>query len=69
MKPALVITDLSLDTATRPIVAALSRQQMQHIVGGRSVLATVDGRSNAAIDDWQMNIAIFEGRVGGPYIV
>ncbi|QSN63216.1 hypothetical protein [Caballeronia sp. M1242] len=69
MKPALVITDLTLDTNTRPNEAALSRQQMQQIAGGRSVLATVDGRSTAAIDDWQMNIAIFEGRVGGPYIV
>ncbi|WP_244849608.1 hypothetical protein [Caballeronia sp. SL2Y3] len=56
MKPALVITDLTLDTTTRRNEAVLSRQQMQQIAGGRSVLATVDGRSTAAIDDWQMNI-------------
>ncbi|WP_250474320.1 hypothetical protein [Caballeronia sp. GAFFF1] len=69
MKPALVITDLTLDTTARCNEPVLSRQQMQQIAGGRSALATVDGRSTAAIDDWQMNIAIFEGRVGGPYIV
>ncbi|MDR5857168.1 hypothetical protein P9239_03575 [Caballeronia sp. LZ062] len=69
MKPTLVISDLAPDNAASRNEAALSRRQMQDVVGGRSVLATVDGRSTAAIDDWQMNIAIFEGRVGGPYIV
>ncbi|WP_244816627.1 hypothetical protein [Caballeronia sp. Lep1P3] len=69
MKRTLVIADLSQDKAARPDEAALSRQQMQQVSGGRSVAATVDGGSTATIDDWQMNIAIFEGRVGGPYLL
>jgi len=69
MKRTLVIADLPLDKAAHASEASLSRQRMQRIAGGRSVAATVDGRSPATVDDWQMNIAIFEGRVGGPYLL
>jgi hypothetical protein len=59
MKRPLVIADLSLDHT-----ATLTQAQMQRIVGGRAVVATIDGGpGRGTIDDWQMNIAIFEGRV------
>jgi hypothetical protein len=65
MERTLVIKDLAVaDDQT-----TLTPEQMKRLRGGRSVLATVDGNHVGSIDDWQMNIAIFEGRVGGPYIV
>lgn len=68
MQRTLAIADLPLDQAS-PNESTLSREQMQRVVGGRSVPAMVDGRTPGTVDDWQINIAIFEGRISGPYIV
>lgn len=68
MKRTLAIADLPPDTQARD-EATLSQQQMQRITGGRAVSAIVDGRAPGTVDDWGINIAIFEGRISGPYIV
>ncbi|MDR5738899.1 MULTISPECIES: hypothetical protein [unclassified Caballeronia] len=68
MKRTLAIKDLPLDTQAGN-EATLSHQQMQRITGGRAVSAVVDGRTPGTVDDWDINIAIFEGRISGPYIV
>jgi hypothetical protein len=64
MKRILVIADIPV-TSTQLDEVSLTSTQMRRIVGGRSVLATVDGRGSATIDDWDINTAIFEGRITG----
>jgi hypothetical protein len=64
MKRMLIVEDLKAgpeDTNE----ASLTPAQMKRIVGGRAVLATVDGRGYTTIDDWDINLAIFEGRIKG----
>jgi hypothetical protein len=64
MKHTLVIQDLPPGGAQTD-EASLTPAQMKRIVGGRAVLPTVDGRGYATIDDWDINTAIFEGRIKG----
>jgi hypothetical protein len=65
MERALIIKDLPV-TAEE---ATLAPEKMKLLRGGRAVQVTVDGQRPGTVDDWQMNIAIFEGRINGPYIV
>ncbi|AET92017.1 hypothetical protein [Caballeronia cordobensis] len=64
MKRMLIVEDLKAGPDDA-IEASLTPAQMKRIVGGRAVLATVDGRGYATIDDWDANLAIFEGRIKG----
>jgi hypothetical protein len=41
---------------------------MKAVRGGRSVVVTVDGGSQAHVDDFGINTAIFEGRISGTYL-
>ncbi|SAL60958.1 hypothetical protein AWB74_03039 [Caballeronia arvi] len=64
MKRMLIIEDLKAGPGDTND-ASLTPAQMKRIVGGRAVLATVDGRGYATIDDWDINLAIFEGSIKG----
>lgn len=64
MQRTLVIKDIATGPG-QPDETTLTPEQMQHIGGGRAVLATVDGRGSATIDDFDINNAIFEGRIIG----
>ncbi|MCK0511659.1 MULTISPECIES: hypothetical protein [Aromatoleum] len=50
-------------------IRALSREERREIRGGRSVAVTVDGTGTGTVDDFGINIAIFEGRINGSYIL
>ncbi|KND56584.1 hypothetical protein BPUN_0066 [Candidatus Paraburkholderia kirkii] len=60
----LVIKDLPIGPAQLD-ETSLTQAQMRRIAGGRAVLATVDGRGSATIDDFDINTAIFEDRIVG----
>jgi hypothetical protein len=80
MKVTLVVNDLSLpevsnvsDTSIASHVRdlrriALTRDRMKRIVGGRTVVVGVDGHGVGTVDDWDINTAIFEGRIKGSYL-
>ncbi|MBN3767806.1 hypothetical protein [Burkholderia sp. Ac-20365] len=68
MKTALVIKDLSAPTDLDRKETALRPERMKSIIGGRSAVVTVDGRSTGTVDEFGLNCAIFEGHVGGPMI-
>jgi hypothetical protein len=69
----LTIKDLSLtgesgrkeSTNARP----LSSDEMRRILGGRSMVVKVDNRNTGTVDDFAVNMAIFEGRIQGPYLL
>lgn len=69
----LVIKDL----ANTPVPAhgastaarTLSGAEMQRVRGGRAVAVLVDGRPSGVVDDFQLNMAIFKGDIGGPMII
>lgn len=42
--------------------------QMKHPRGGRSVVVTVDNGVQGHVDDWDINTAIFEGRIKGSFL-
>ena len=66
MKSILVVADIPYDPLAQSDVATLTRAQMQRTVGGRSVVATVDGGpATTTINDFDINNAIWEGRIGG----
>lgn len=46
----------------------LSRDQMQRVRGGRSVVVQVDGGPGGTVDDFSLNMEIFKGNIGGPMI-
>lgn len=50
-------------------IRSLSREELHRIRGGRSVGVTVDGTGTGTVDDFGINIAIFEGRINGSYIL
>ncbi len=50
-------------------IRSLSREELHEIWGGRSVAVTVDGTSTGTVDDFSINMAIFEGRIKGSYIL
>ncbi len=68
MNPSVVIKDLPLSTEKDLDEIAMTPEQMKRLGGGRSVVATVDGRPGATVDDWEINTAIFEGRIKGTYL-
>ncbi|BAN26610.1 hypothetical protein [Caballeronia insecticola] len=69
MKRILVIADIPHDPFAQSEEATLTHAQMKRIVGGRSVLATVDGGPGmTTVNDFDINNAIWEGRIKGPMI-
>ena len=49
-------------------IRALTRDEMKDISGGRAVTVLVDGMHTGTVDDFAINMAIFEGRIKGSYI-
>lgn len=45
-------------------IRLLSRAEMTTMRGGRAMSVLVDGRPGGVVDDFQLNMAIFEGRIG-----
>ncbi|MBK4735486.1 hypothetical protein [Noviherbaspirillum pedocola] len=69
----LMIKDLHVthepDYEAKPGIRPLSPEQLKLIHGGRTVSATVDGRPGGTVNDFDINMAIFEGRISGPYLL
>jgi hypothetical protein len=53
----------------RANVVSLSDTELKRVHGARSVAVTVDGTHSGTVDDFAINMAIFEGRIGGPYLL
>ncbi|MFM0310387.1 hypothetical protein P0D71_21610 [Paraburkholderia sp. RL17-383-BIF-A] len=68
MKSALIIKDLPRSADLAHDDMTLTAEQMKAVRGGRSVVVTVDGGSQAHVDDFGINTAIFEGRISGTYL-
>jgi hypothetical protein len=68
MKSTVIIKDLPRSTDHAHYEAALTVERMKALHGGRSVVVSVGGGSVAHVDDWDINTAIFEGRIGGTYL-
>jgi hypothetical protein len=69
MKSILVVADIPHDSLAQSDEATLTHAQMELIVGGRSVVGTVDGGpATTTIDDFGINNAIWEGRISGSMI-
>jgi hypothetical protein len=45
-------------------IRSLSPEEMKRVHGGRAMSVLVDGRPGGVVDDFQLNMAIFEGRIG-----
>ena len=68
MKAAVIIKDLPRRADDASDQKTLTVEQMKMLRGGRSVVVTVDGNGTGTVDDWEINTAIFEGRIGGTYL-
>jgi hypothetical protein len=68
MKSTVIIKDLPPPAANADDGLTLTAEQMKTLRGGRSVVVTVDGGSTGHVDDWDINTAIFEGRITGTYL-
>ncbi|MFL9961927.1 hypothetical protein PQR02_12665 [Paraburkholderia sediminicola] len=68
MKSTVIIKDLPRSTHSPHDEATLTAEQMKTLRGGRSVVVTVDGGATGHVDDWEINTAIFEGRIKGTYL-
>ncbi|EIF35046.1 hypothetical protein BCh11DRAFT_02859 [Burkholderia sp. Ch1-1] len=68
MKSSLVVKDLPRSADHTHDEMTLTAAQMKTLRGGRSVVVTVDGGSQAHVDDFAINTAIFEGRISGTYL-
>jgi hypothetical protein len=68
MKAAVIIKDLPRRADDASDQKTLTVEQMKTLRGGRSVVVTVDGNGTGTVDDWEINTAIFEGRIGGTYL-
>lgn len=68
MKATVVVNDLAPTSDLERKESALTPQQMKLVVGGRKVLANVGGTHLGTVDDWDIDVAIFEGRIGGTMI-
>lgn len=68
MKSIVIIKDLPRSTDHAKDELALDADQMKALRGGRSVVASVNGGALGHVDDWDINTAIFEGRIGGTYL-
>lgn len=69
----LLIKDLHIARQTsaghRTNARLLSPAEAKRIRGGRAVSVTVDGRPGGTVDDFDINNAIFEGRIKGPFLL
>jgi hypothetical protein len=68
MKAAVIIKDLPRRADDASDQKTLTVEQMKTLRGGRSVVVTVDGNGTGTVDDWEINTAIFEGRISGTYL-
>lgn len=68
MKATVIIKDLPRRADDASGDKTLSVEQMKTLRGGRSVVVTVDGGGAGTVDDWDINTAIFEGRISGTYL-
>ena len=68
MKATVIIKDLPPRADDASDQRTLSVEQMKTLRGGRSVVVTVDGNGTGTVDDWDINTAIFEGRISGTYL-
>ncbi|WP_321965357.1 hypothetical protein [Paraburkholderia sp. J7] len=69
MKSILVIADIPNNPLAENEEATLTRAQMQRIVGARNVIVTVDGGpATGTVNDFDINNAIWEGRIAGPML-
>lgn len=65
------IEDLSRNDAADANARArsLSPEEMKQVCGGRAIRVLVDSRSDATVDDFALNMDIFNGNIGGPMVV
>ncbi|APA88211.1 hypothetical protein BJG93_22780 [Paraburkholderia sprentiae WSM5005] len=68
MKANVIIKDLPPRAGDPSGQKTLTVEQMKALHGGRSVVVKVDGGGTGTVDDWEINTAIFEGRIGGTYL-
>ncbi|MCC8402790.1 hypothetical protein LJ655_12985 [Paraburkholderia sp. MMS20-SJTN17] len=68
MKATVIIKDLPRCAGDPAPEKTLTVDQMKTLRGGRSVVVTVDGGGTGTVDDWDINTAIFEGRIKGTYL-
>ncbi|MDP9649435.1 hypothetical protein [Paraburkholderia caledonica] len=68
MKSTVIIKDLPRSADAPCEEATLDAEQMKLVRGGRSVAVTVDGGASGQVDDFDINTAIFEGRIKGTYL-
>ncbi|RZF26028.1 hypothetical protein EVC45_30520 [Paraburkholderia sp. UYCP14C] len=68
MKATVIIKDLAPGAGDPSDEKTLSAEQMKTLRGGRSVVVTVDGGGKGTVDDFDINTAIFEGRISGTYL-
>jgi hypothetical protein len=68
MKSTVIIKDLPRATDHSLDELTLTDKQMKAVQGGRSVVVSVNGGSLGHVDDWDINTAIFEGRISGTYL-
>ena len=68
MKSTVIIKDLPPRADCAPDEKTLTAEQMKTLRGGRSVVVTVDNGGLGHVDDWDINTAIFEGRIKGSYL-
>ena len=64
----LTITDLTIKEISErnenDSAHVLSREEMKRVHGGRAISVLVDGRPGGVVDDFQLNLAIFNGDIG-----
>lgn len=62
----LVIKDLKVVAAGNEIqsLRLLSIEEMDRVRGGRAMAVLVDGRPGGVVDDFQLNLDIFNGNIG-----
>ncbi|MBC8721103.1 hypothetical protein F6X37_05675 [Paraburkholderia sp. 31.1] len=68
MKAVVIIKDLPPGASEPSDEKTLTAEQMKTLRGGRSVVVKVDGGGTGTVDDWDINTAIFEGRISGTYL-
>jgi hypothetical protein len=62
MDPVLILMDVWQQRVN--LRRLLSAEEMKRVHGGRLVKVTVDGERDAVIDDFELDTAIWEGRIG-----
>jgi hypothetical protein len=68
MKATLIVNDLPASVEHDVPKYALTSERMKRLFGGRSVVVTVDGNGTGTVNDFDINTAIFEGRIKGSYL-